>query len=118
MKRLPGLALLLLLAAGCATTPRPDWAARVGTYTYEQAVLELGPPDKSETLSDGTVVAEWLVRRGYARGGSGFVHGFYGHPYYFPGPVWMHSDPPVPDLMLRLIFGPDKILHSWKRYAR
>ena len=41
-----------LLLAGCVT-PKIDWAARVGNYTYDQAVMDFGPPDKSAKLSDG-----------------------------------------------------------------
>ena len=43
---------VLLLAAGCATTG-VDWAVRVGNYTFDQAVVELGPPDKQAKLQDG-----------------------------------------------------------------
>jgi hypothetical protein len=44
---------------GCVTQ-KIDWSARVGNYTYAQAVMELGPPDKSAKLTDGTVVATGL----------------------------------------------------------
>lgn len=39
------LCLLVAVAAvnGCATN-RINWAERVGYYTHDQAVLELGPP--------------------------------------------------------------------------
>ncbi len=56
------IVLLAALAVGCATS-KIDWAGRVGTYTFDQAVLDLGPPDKQAKLTDGTVVAEWLTRR-------------------------------------------------------
>jgi hypothetical protein len=56
---------LVLLAAGCASRPEIDWASRVGHYTYDDAVREFGPPDKTAELSDGSRVAEWIsVRRG------------------------------------------------------
>ena len=60
---LAGFCLALGLT-GCATQ-RVDWAARVGHYTYEQAVVDLGPPEKHAKLADGALVAEWLVNRGY-----------------------------------------------------
>jgi hypothetical protein len=50
-----------LFLAGCAATPKVDWNSRVGNYTYDQAVAELGPPDKSAKLSDGQTVAEWIT---------------------------------------------------------
>jgi hypothetical protein len=105
---------LLLGFLGCAA-PRIDWAGRIGSYTYDQAVLELGPPDKQARVEDGTVVADWLTQRGRM-----VVYGTYGYPYCFYGPVY----PPYfesysfPDYYLRLIFGPDGRLKTWKKYAR
>jgi len=65
-----------LFIAGCATH-RVDWDTRVGVYTYNQAVVELGPPDKQAKLTDGQTVAEWISR--YSSGGSvGVGTGFYG----------------------------------------
>jgi hypothetical protein len=65
------------LLGGCATTKKVDWNNRVGSYTYDQAIVELGPPDKQAKLSDGQTVAEWITRRA---GGSGLTigTGFYG----------------------------------------
>src|ERR1035438_7574441 len=56
------LAIMLaaLVLAGCVTQ-KIDWPARVGNYTYDQAIMKLGPPDKSAKLTDGTVVADWLA---------------------------------------------------------
>ena len=58
---------LVVFVAGCASTPKVDWNSRVGTFTYDQAVTELGPPDRSSKLEDGTVVADWFHRG--SRGG-------------------------------------------------
>jgi len=73
------MALLPLSVAltGCSTTKKVDWNGRVGTYTYDQAILELGPPDKQAKLSDGQTVAEWITRRS---GGAGLTigTGYYG----------------------------------------
>jgi len=55
----------LLVITGCSSG-KTDWPARVGNSTYDNAVKELGPPDKTETLSDGSRVADWFVTR---RGG-------------------------------------------------
>ena len=52
--------VLVLWLTGCASM-RADWGARVGHYTYDQAVTDMGPPDKQAKLTDGTLVAEWLV---------------------------------------------------------
>ena len=101
-----GLSLTLWLT-GCATQ-RVDWSARVGHYTYEQAVLDMGPPDKHAKLADGTIVAEWLLNRGYT-----YAYGAPG-PYgpFYPGYVNTYS---APSQFLRLTFGPNDQLAAWKR---
>jgi hypothetical protein len=115
---------LFLLAAvvalaGCATN-KINWAGRVGNYTHDQAILELGPPDKQATLTDGVVVAEWLTRRGrvaiYTSG-----PGFYGYPGpagYYGGFYPSYLQPGTPDYFLRLTFGPDGKLSAWKQFTR
>lgn len=110
-------ALLGLLLIGCATVPRIDWNTRIGTYTYEQAVMDFGPPDKYARLSDGTQVAEWLTRRG-----SSYMHGPFIYSYspwyygpYYPSYMDTYSSP---DYFLRLIFGPDSRLNAWKTFYR
>jgi hypothetical protein len=115
--RLATAGVLAMALAGCATN-KIDWAARVGTYTLDQAKLDLGPPDKEAKLSDGTVVAEWLTRRGYYY--SHPIGGFYG-PYgpwcygpFYPGYIDSYS----PDYYLRLTFGPDGRLTAWKKFAK
>ena len=111
------LAALALVLAGCAT-PKIDWNARVGNYTHDQAVVELGPPDKEARLTDGTVVAEWLTRRGYRY--SHPIGGYYGpySPWYY-GPLYpSYVDSYSPDYFLRLTFGPEGRLREWKKFAR
>jgi hypothetical protein len=102
------------LLTGCATQ-KVDWAGRVGQYTYDQVILEIGPPDKQSHLTDGTVVADWLTRRGYAYSSPTF--GYAPWPYYgpyYPGFV----GPSAPDHFLRLTFGPDGKLTAWRKFAR
>ncbi|HEX5218891.1 MAG TPA: hypothetical protein VFZ59_04940 [Verrucomicrobiae bacterium] len=116
MKKLRRILWLLALVAvmGCATN-RIDWNARVGTYTYEDAVVELGPPDKQEKLTDGTIVAEWLTQRGRTAyvGGTGYYYGYPGRGYY--GPSYIQG---APDYFIRLMFDPSGKLVSWKKLAR
>jgi len=107
-------AFFMFFLIGCATQ-KVDWAGRVGSFTYDQAILEIGPPDKQARLEDGTVVAEWLTRRGYVYGSPTFGYSpwaCYG-PYY-PGYVETYT----PDYFLRLTFGPDGKLRSWRRFSR
>jgi|TARA_B100000959_G_scaffold261026_1_gene298156 hypothetical protein len=53
--------LLLVMAVvmvGCATY---DWSDRVGVYTYDQAIVDFGPPDTKEKLTNGGAVASWTT---------------------------------------------------------
>lgn len=108
------------LLAGCATN-RVDWESRLGAYSYDEAVSELGPPEKEATLSDGTRVAEWLTYRsggstavGYA-GGFGYPGRF--HPYYGPDYYGMYTTP-VREFSIRLTFGADGTLTAWRKVSR
>jgi hypothetical protein len=110
--------LLALSTAGCASSKNKiDWNSRIGTYTYDQAVLDLGPPAKEAKLQDGTIVAEWMTQRGH-------VDAYYPGPYYYPyrhryyGPAF--AAPMVtsyPDVFLRLTFNPEGKLTAWKKVS-
>ena len=109
MKKLIALVFgIAVLVAGCATTPKIDWQSRVGNYTYDQAVLDFGPPDKYAKLGDGTQVAEWLTSRGRSSGYSSYVGR--NSVYY--------SDASSPDYYLRLSFDASGRLQSYKKYAK
>ena len=99
--------------AGCATQ-RTDWKTRIGNYTYDQAVEDYGPSDKHEKLADGTVVADWLVRRGH-----NVVNP---QPYLVRpdgfGPAAPYNTTYVPDYFMRLIFGPDGRLKGYKNFTQ
>ncbi len=113
-----GMALMACVLGGCSTESRTDWNGRIGKYTYDQSVQELGKPDKNTTESDGTVVAEWL-----RRSNSPATIGTGGGSEYLANPGWVQSQivavyPEGPDegQWLRLTFGPDGRLVSCKRY--
>jgi hypothetical protein len=95
--------------AGCQTTPKVDWTSRVGIFTYDQAVVELGPPDRSATLADGVIVAEWLTQHGSSYGMVSTLPGFYIHHY---------DATTSPDRFLRLTFDKGGRLREWKRVWR
>ena len=105
------LALVLLVAAlfaGCATN-RVDWESRVGNYTYDQVVLEMGPPDRVAELTDGSRVAEWLTSRGRSGGGTLFLtRGYIHHIGDYEGP----------DYYIRLTFDPEGRLTSHQRVIK
>jgi len=99
------LLLALGLFTGCQTN-KIDWASRIGTYTFDDAVKEMGPPDKTATLTDGTQVCEWLTYRG-SDGGTVITSGYYG--------LHASSIASSPDAYLRLTFNPEKKLTEAKR---
>lgn len=109
LRRLGVPLVVACLASGCATTPKVDWAARVGTYTFDQAVTELGPPDKAAALTDGTTVNEWLTYRGQTHGYIQSSPGFL---------LQRYSESPSPDLFLRLTFDQAGKLKEWKRVLK
>lgn len=105
-----GLAGLL---AGCATN-RVNWNSRIGNYTLDQAMVELGPPDKTAKLSNGGTVAEWLTHRGYSYIYSPFVYGMYPYSFY----PYTYERFNAPDYFLRLNFDAEQKLLGWKKFSR
>jgi hypothetical protein len=106
--------IVLLLVTGCAT-PKIDWNSRVGSYTYEQAVLDMGPADKYTTLNDGTIVAEWMTSRGVTYASSGYGVGYWGWWGPYPAYINVYTSP---DRYLRLTFGPDHRLQAWHKFYK
>jgi hypothetical protein len=107
------LVLFLVAAAlGCKSTPKVDWNSRVGNYTYDQAVAELGPPDKTAKLSDDSTVADWIKPSGGGMSfgiGTGFSSGHTGVGVgQSIGTGYAHK-------VLRLTFGADHKLLSWSK---
>ena len=102
---------MAVLFAGCATHGI-DWNARIGAYTFDQAVGELGPPDKQAKLADGRTVDEWISR--YSNGSSVVIGtGFYGRPgsigfVQTTGPGYYESK-------LRLTFTTNNVLAAWSK---
>lgn len=97
-----------LFLSGCASRsdPETDWAARVGTYTFDDAVREFGPPDKDATLSDGTRVVQWAPQAGR----SSFSVGMGGGSWGSGGGVGVGQSVGVPvggKPGRQLTFGPD-----------
>lgn len=119
LRLLPALtaAVVLAAAAGCAT--KIDWNSRVGLYTYDQAVTEMGPPDKSAKLTDGSTVAEWLA---YRSNGYSQVQVVGAYPYrrrgYFYAPSYVVSSEPGYERFLRLTFDPEGRLTAWKNVTK
>lgn len=110
----PAIFLLLaaaLIFAGCATH-RVDWSARVGTYTYDQAIIELGPPDLTAKLTTGQTVGEWISRSSYPGTTTLIGGGYYGSR---TGVGVIHNPPVYRESRLRLTFSTNNILTNWTR---
>lgn len=107
--------MAFILLTGCVTK-QVDWQALVGHYTRDQAITELGPPDKTAKLTDGTVVDEWLTQTSRVIVAP--------EPYFLPPGTYFGPATPgytesyVPAHFLRLTFGPDGKLKAWKTFAK
>ena len=61
-------ALLGLIGAGCQALQQVDWDGRIGQFSYEQAVAELGRPDGETKLAGGLRRVEWITNSGASAG--------------------------------------------------
>lgn len=102
--------VLVLMGVGCHSGP--DWNTRVGVYTYDQAVAELGPPDKTAKLSDGRTVSEWITHRG---GGMSFGVGTGLYGSHSSVGVGQGISTGASDHGLRLTFDNNNRLVQWSR---
>ncbi len=117
-RNIAGIMIVMLAAilTGCAG-PKIDWNTRVGSYTFDDAVREMGPPERQATLSDGSKVVDWVTDRGFRNGTFGF-----GSRFYYPG-RYGYYDPFLstqvetrsPDRIVRLTFTADGKLKEAKR---
>jgi hypothetical protein len=109
------LLIVSLLAAiwlvGCATTPLVDWDSRIGKYTYDQAVAELGSPTEQSQSSDGKVVAKWVSQL-YAGAGLNSQMSYHGSTGYGAG---QNLGPGYGTRVLQLTFGADGVLTAWSK---
>lgn len=110
------LALTIACMVGCKTTPPVDWQARVGSYTYDQAVTDLGPPDSQAKLTDGQTVAKWVTHRNGGAGlsiGTGFLSGGGGSAVGVGMSQSVGSG--SRDRTLTLTFGTNNVLSAWSK---
>ena len=108
------LVLVLISSVGCIGHREPDWPSLVGTLTYDQALLELGPPAHVASLSDGSRVAEWLRFSSRVYSTPGAPMGGWG-PYGLMGGTTISS---TPNVYLLLTFSPDDKLVSARTIYR
>jgi hypothetical protein len=104
---LPAIALV----TGCATTKPVDWNSRVGNYTYDQAVTDLGPPNRQVKHSDGKVESKWFIQPPVGpRINTGMS--YYGNNGFGAGQTIGTSQN---DHVLQLTFGTNGTLISWSK---
>ncbi len=114
------LIVLVFLVASCASGPKTnikgeDFRSRIATYTYEEALAELGEPDVISESAEG-IIAEWVVRRSpMVSFGFGFGAGSYGHHTATGIGVGTSMSPPPSGEYLRLRFNNDGKLSEWSR---
>lgn len=104
---------MIFLCGRSALVTKVDWDSRIGSYTFDQAVAEMGPPDKIATLSEGQTIADWVTRNhggGVSFGvGTGFSSGSTGVG------VGQSVGTGYADKVLRLTFDKEKKLISWSK---
>lgn len=108
------LTLQSFISTSCSSTPKPDWNSRIGNYTYDRAVTDLGPPDKTAKMSDGKTVADWITRSNRGGFGLGLGTGFYSGGGTAIG-TGVSTSTGHPDHILRLTFGADGKLLEYKK---
>lgn len=104
--------LVAALVTGCSTTSSVNWDKQVGTYSWEDALADLGPPDQVTDQPGGIKQATWAKERtvglppaadtpAYVRGESMSASQTYGSS--------------APAKILQLSFTPDGKLFDWGR---
>jgi len=120
------LSALLLTLAGCAsssgtkTSAKPDpkaitWSERIGNYTYQQALTDLGKPTVTGESAEGRT-AEWMLSRSpQVSFGLGVGSGSYGRSSAVGVGVGTAVTPPPHGEYLRLQFDKEGKLKEWSR---
>ncbi|HEX5398299.1 MAG TPA: hypothetical protein VFY06_04550 [Verrucomicrobiae bacterium] len=105
------LVLAVAFLAGCRTTSSVDWNSRVGVYTFNQAVAELGQPDKQSKRDNGDTTYQWItLHGGNASPAAGTYLGANGQMGGTQPYVQTYKDH-----VLELTFGPDGKLVTWAK---
>jgi hypothetical protein len=96
---------------GSRTAQVIDWNSRIGNYTYDQAVTELGIPNQKARLSDDKVVSKWFVQSPVGpRFNSGMS--YYGNTGFGANQRVGSS---YNNRVLQLTFGTNGVLAAWSK---
>lgn len=113
----------VLVLGGCASEPKAakpnpktvNWSERIGTYTYDQALADLGKPVLIGESSSGKT-AEWSLRRSpRVSFGLGLGTGSVGRHGGVGVGVGSSVTPPPSGENLRLTFDKDGKLKEWSK---
>ena len=112
------LAVVSLITA-CASKPKVDpnrdWSALIGTYSFAQALAELGTPATTGASPEGRF-AEWTLKRSPQMSfGVGMGTGSYGRHGGVGVGTGTSITPPPRGEYLRLDFGTNDLLQSWAK---
>jgi len=113
------LGTLYLVTFGCASRPKIDpninWSQRIGNYTYEQALAELGPPAVIAESGEGRS-ADWVLKRSPNMSfGFGVGGGTYGSHVGTGVGVGTSVSPPPRGEYLHLDFDREGKLKGWSK---
>jgi len=114
------LIVFALLTGSCASGTKAavnniDWGSRIGTYTYEEALAELGEPNVTGQSSEGRI-AEWGLRQSpNVSFGFGFGGASYGHHSATGVGVGTSVSPPPSGEYLQLKFDKNGKLAAWTK---
>ncbi|MBK7997691.1 MAG: hypothetical protein IPK15_02865 [Verrucomicrobia bacterium] len=113
----------VLVLGGCASEPKVaktnpknvNWSERIGNYTYDHALADLGKPVLIGESGDGKT-AEWSLRRSpRVSFGLGVGTGSFGHHGGVGVGVGSSVTPPPRGENLRLKFDKDGKLTEWSK---
>ena len=112
-------AVLTLMNFGCASHPKIDpninWNDRIGNYTFDQALAELGKPAVVAESSEGRY-ADWVIKRSPNMSfGFGVGGGSYGSHVGTGVGVGTSVSPPPHGEYLHLAFDAQGNLRAWSR---
>ena len=121
----PLLLSVAVTVAGCSSAPKPrlsksearaiDWSEHVGSYTYDQAIADLGHPLVVGESPAG-LTAEWVLRSSPRISfGLGVGGGTYGPGTGIGAGVGSTVSPPPHGENLRLTFDQEGKLKEWTK---
>ncbi len=103
--------LVVGLLMGCSTAS-VNWDKRVGVYSWQDALTELGPPARVADLAGGVKAAEWITPRTTGLPTAASTHSSLRAASIDASPNYGNT---APDKVLRLSFTPDGKLIDWDR---